>query len=429
MASLCHPWFTTTNLSYRFPISETSATACGKLLHTASIYADKFFRRTQHILTQSRLLHREALTPSKLLQTESVSHTASLYTQSAFTPRKKTSAKLETIYQQIASTTLMRPNQCVTILRFKRGSHDANSHSSEALGRIRYNVFCSIKRSTRMYWRTWQHTKTTIMQAYQRDQQPGSPIHAKYGEHRNTPKATKNHSYSAATKNTQNERSRTCCTNELLLPAAAALLEKTMFCSFCSTQCQWNLSAVIAMGFAASRDKRACTHARSKMRQGKTTTTMRAFQWDLQPKKSTRAKYCEHAYTLKATSSHSHSAAKKNTEGAAPFAHKRPFMARCSHLTWKHSVLRSPNTSPTQPFCSHGNGFCNIKWRARMSYLTRENTAFRAPAFSSTLVPCSFPVGITVAFAASRGKPACIYSSTRWQQSCRHSNAISNQKF
>ena len=30
MASLCHPWFATTNLSYRFPIFETSATAlCG----------------------------------------------------------------------------------------------------------------------------------------------------------------------------------------------------------------------------------------------------------------------------------------------------------------------------------------------------------------------------------------------------------------
>ena len=28
--SLCHPWFTTTNISYRFPIFETSATAsCG----------------------------------------------------------------------------------------------------------------------------------------------------------------------------------------------------------------------------------------------------------------------------------------------------------------------------------------------------------------------------------------------------------------
>ena len=30
MASLCHPWFSTTKLSYRFPIFETSATAfCG----------------------------------------------------------------------------------------------------------------------------------------------------------------------------------------------------------------------------------------------------------------------------------------------------------------------------------------------------------------------------------------------------------------
>ena len=30
VASLCHPWFTTTNVSYRFPIFETSATAlCG----------------------------------------------------------------------------------------------------------------------------------------------------------------------------------------------------------------------------------------------------------------------------------------------------------------------------------------------------------------------------------------------------------------
>ena len=34
--SLCHPWFTTTNLSYRFPIFETSATAlCGT---TGTIY-------------------------------------------------------------------------------------------------------------------------------------------------------------------------------------------------------------------------------------------------------------------------------------------------------------------------------------------------------------------------------------------------------
>ena len=38
--SLCHPWFTTTNLSYRFPIFETSATAlCGT---TGKINPDKF---------------------------------------------------------------------------------------------------------------------------------------------------------------------------------------------------------------------------------------------------------------------------------------------------------------------------------------------------------------------------------------------------
>lgn len=55
-------------------------------------------------------------------------------------------------------------------------------------------------------------------------------------------------------------------------------LKRQCFAPFCSTQCQWNLSAVIAKGFAASRDKRACTHARGKMQQGKTTTTMRAFQ-------------------------------------------------------------------------------------------------------------------------------------------------------
>ena len=35
--SLCHPWFTTTNLSYRFPIFETFATAlCGTTFWSAS---------------------------------------------------------------------------------------------------------------------------------------------------------------------------------------------------------------------------------------------------------------------------------------------------------------------------------------------------------------------------------------------------------
>ena len=42
MFSLCHPWFTTTNLSYTFPILETSATAsCG------STGKNCFFRKSE----------------------------------------------------------------------------------------------------------------------------------------------------------------------------------------------------------------------------------------------------------------------------------------------------------------------------------------------------------------------------------------------
>ena len=42
--SLCHPWFTTTNLSYRFPIFETSATAlCGTTrMDTYGLYTPKW---------------------------------------------------------------------------------------------------------------------------------------------------------------------------------------------------------------------------------------------------------------------------------------------------------------------------------------------------------------------------------------------------
>ena len=43
MVSLCHPWFTTTNLSYRFPIFETSATAlCGTTGIIYFIYNDSW---------------------------------------------------------------------------------------------------------------------------------------------------------------------------------------------------------------------------------------------------------------------------------------------------------------------------------------------------------------------------------------------------
>ena len=74
--------------------------------------------------------------------------------------------------------------------------------------------------------------------------------------------------------------------------------------------------------------------------------------------------------------------------------HEVPFIAGCSHFTWK-------------------------------------NTRFRAPASSPQHSPCNIHAAITLRFAASRSKPAPIYErgNTKWQQSCSHSNAICHHSF
>ena len=57
--SLCHPWFTTNNLSYRFPIFETSATAlCGTTGTHRSFYTQKLF-------THRHFYPQKILPPSK----------------------------------------------------------------------------------------------------------------------------------------------------------------------------------------------------------------------------------------------------------------------------------------------------------------------------------------------------------------------------
>lgn len=199
-------------------------------------------------------------------------------------------------------------------------------------------------------------------------------------------------------KNTQKKRSRTCCTNELLLPAAAALLEKTMFCFFCSTQCQWNLSAVIAMGFAASRGKRACTHARGKARRQQPCGRSNAI---CNPKKSTRAKYCEHAYTAR-QKKHRRSRAlctqttfhgwlqpldlktqcfaipqhKSNANFLQPWQWVLQHQVASPHElldTRKYSLSCSSfflNASSMQLSCRHYSGFCSITWQACMYLCT-----------------------------------------------------------
>ena len=58
-----------------------------------------------------------------------------------------------------------------------------------------------------------------------------------------------------------------------------------------------------------------------------------------------------------------------------------------------------------QPQPPHTGGFI-----AGCSHLTRKNTSFCAPASSPTQAPCNIHAAITTFFAASRRKPACIYT-------------------
>ena len=64
-----------------------------------------------------------------------------------------------------------------------------------------------------------------------------------------------------------------------------------------------------------------------------------------------------------------------------------------------------------------------VPFVAGCSHFTRKNTRFRAPASSPTQAPCNIHPAITMRFAASRGKPACIYAhgNKTWHQSCSHS--------
>ena len=62
MFSLCHPWFTTTNLSYTFPILETSATASCGSTGILSLYMDVsknsgFSTQIIHLLFVHRVFH------------------------------------------------------------------------------------------------------------------------------------------------------------------------------------------------------------------------------------------------------------------------------------------------------------------------------------------------------------------------------------
>ena len=72
-----------------------------------------------------------------------------------------------------------------------------------------------------------------------------------------------------------------------------------------------------------------------------------------------------------------------------------------------------------------------VPFIAGCSHFTRKNTRFRAPASSPKHSPCNIHAAMTMRFAASRSKPAPIYTrgNIKWRQWSSHSNAICNQRF
>ena len=125
---------------------------------------------------------------------------------------------------------------------------------------------------------------------------------------------------------------------------------------------------------------------------------MQAFQCNLQPEIPKHPKNCAHTQThpklLEATATLRQRKKRQNDTSRARCTHELPFIVSCSHFT-------------------------------------RKNARFRAPASSPKQVPCNIHAAITMRFAASRRKPACIYArgNTRWQPSCSHPNAICNHRF
>ena len=99
--SLCHPWVTTTNLSYRFPIFETSAAALCGTTGTAFVARPSVPERTTYFFWRQRKLSKSA--PGQLGSTGKVSLKLRLQTsgrphwqllQMGLTLRKETKSKI-----------------------------------------------------------------------------------------------------------------------------------------------------------------------------------------------------------------------------------------------------------------------------------------------------------------------------------------------
>ena len=70
-------------------------------------------------------------------------------------------------------------------------------------------------------------------------------------------------------------------------------------------------------------------------------------------------------------------------------------------------------------------------WMQPLQYDLRSSAANDNSTTHAAAAPSNLDAAITMRFAASRGKPASLYThgNTRLQQSCSHSTAICNHRF
>ena len=193
-----------------------------------------------------------------------------------------------------------------------------------------------------------------------------------------------------------NDRSRTCRTQEVYLssPAEATLHRKTQ--GFVLRLPPQNTPHATFMQplQCVSQHHVANLHVSIHTWQHQMTTIMQPFQCDLQPQTQETDRTTHIGTTT-----------------------------RCRTQRRTNSRMKRP-----QPHLPHTGGIPVIAGR---SHFAQKNTRFRAPASSLKHTPCNIHATVTMRFAASRSKPASLYThgSTRWQQSCSHSNAICNHRF
>ena len=159
-----------------------------------------------------------------------------------------------------------------------------------------------------------------------------------------------------------------------------------MFCAPASypTQAPCNIHAASTLRFAASRGKPACIYAHGN---------------------KTWHQSCSHS----------------TVQPQLPSASKTP----CNYAQTNNHLLQNREQEPIRRWNDRNRNrhTQEVPFVAGCSHFTRKNTRFRAPASSPTQAPCNIHPAITMRFAASRGKPACIYAhgNKTWHQSCSHS--------